>query len=57
MAFHFWVTVTLTSDLVFSEKRFRSKSHNFEVGIPNWCVDASWDGSVVYNFCITVTLT
>ena len=46
MAYHFGVTVTLTFDLV--HRIIVSGAHLvlFEVGIPNWCVDASWDDKV-----------
>ena len=43
--YHFRVTVTLTSDLVFRIIMSISLIL-FEVGISNWCVDASWDDEV-----------
>ena len=55
----FWVTVTLTSDLVF--KNFCVQSIfliSFEVGIPNLeciCILGWW--SLTYYFLATVTLT
>ena len=55
----FWVTVTLTSDLVLKNYCGRSISHIFfEVGIPNLiciCIFGWW--SVTYHFWVTVTLT
>ena len=43
---YFPVTVTLNSDLV---SRIDITSLFFEVGIQIWCVDASWDGQVLYT--------
>ena len=37
--------------------RVRCISTFFEVRIPNWCVDTSWDGGVAYHFRVTVSLT
>ena len=42
--YHFWVTVTLTSDLVFRiimSRAYRVYYLRWESQI--WCVDASWD--------------
>ena len=68
LAYHFRVTVTLTSDLVFivikmsvRPSRFRVRCISplfFEVGIPNLmcgCI-LGWR-SVAYHFWVTVTLT
>ena len=48
--YHFWVTLTLTSDLVCRIIMSEHISYIlFEIGIPNleiWCVDASWDFGV-----------
>ena len=51
----FWVTVTLTSDLV---SRIGITSIFFEVGIPNLVYGCflGWP-SVAYHFWVTVTLT
>ena len=47
---HFWVTVTLTSDLVFNNCCVQSISPIlFDVGIPIWGGDSSWDGGVVHT--------
>ena len=46
----FWVTVTLTSDLVFKNYCAQSISPIlFDVGIPIWGGDSSWDGRVVHT--------
>ena len=66
VAYHFWVTVTLTSDLVFIVVNCPSVPLRvwcispifFEVGIPNLvcgCI-LGWR-SVAYHFWVTVTLT
>ena len=66
VAYHFWATVTLTSDLVFivikcPSGRLRVRCISpifFEVGIPNLvckCI-LGWR-SVAYHFRATVTLT
>ena len=47
---YFWVTVTLTSDLVFKNDCVQSISAIlFDVGIPNLGCDSSWDGGVVHT--------
>ena len=47
---YFWVTVTLTSDLVFKNDCVQSISAiSFDVGIPNLGGDSSWDGGVVHT--------
>ena len=48
---YFWVTVTLTSDLVFKNYYVQSISAIlFDVKIPNiWGGDSSWDGGVVHT--------
>ena len=55
----FWVTVTLTSDLVFKNYCVRSISLIlFEVEIPNLvCICILGWGSVTYHFRVTVALT
>ena len=58
VAYHLWVTVTLTADLV---SRFCIESGAcpifFEVGIPNLvCVCILGWLSVAYHFWVTVTL-
>ena len=46
----FWVTVILTSDLVFKNYCVQSISAIlFDVGIPIWRGDSSWDGGVVHT--------
>ena len=57
--YHFWVTVTLTSDLV---SRIIVSEHIsrffFELGIPNWvCLCILGWSSVTFHFRVTVTLT
>ena len=48
VVFHFWITVTLTYDLLSRITIFWSiSSILFEVGI--WCVDLSWDGGEVHT--------
>ena len=59
MAYHPWVTVTLTSDLV-SRNCIESGLYSifFEIGIPNFvckCI-LEWR-SVMYHFRVTMTLT
>ena len=56
--YHFWVTVTLTSDLVFKNNRVRSISLIlFEVGISNLVCGCILRGlSVTYHNWVTVTL-
>ena len=44
--YHFWITVTLTSDLVFRIIMSRAYLILFEVGFSNSTVDASWDDEV-----------
>ena len=53
IAHHFGVTVTLTADLV--SRRIVSGAL-FEVRFQNLLLDSSWEGSVAYHFCVTVTL-
>ena len=55
----FWVTVTLTSDLVLRIIVFGAFfSYIFEVGIQNLvCIYILGLGSVTYHFRVTVTLT
>ena len=50
--------MTLTSDLVLriivsGAYLLYSLSEEFQI----WCVDTSWDSSVMYHFWVTVTLT
>ena len=54
----FWVTVTLTSDLVLRIIVFIAYLLYFEVGIPNLvCICILGWLSVTYHFWVTVTLT
>ena len=54
----FWVTVTLTSDLVLRIIVFGAYLIFFEVRIPNLvCICIFGWGSVTYHFQVTVTLT
>ena len=47
---HFWVTVTLTFDLVLKNYCVQSISPIlFDVGIPIWAGDSSLDGGVVHT--------
>ena len=50
VAYHTWVTVDLTSDLV-SRIAIDSGAYPifFEIGIPIWCIYASWDGWVSHT--------
>ena len=56
--YHFRVTVTLTSDLVFKNYCVWNISYIFEVGIPNLVCECimGWR-SVTYHFQVPVTLT
>ena len=48
MAYQFWVTVILTSDLVFRIIMFGEFSlYYLSKETQIWCVVASWDGSFV----------
>ena len=58
VTYHFWVTVTLTSDLVLIIVVGGAHLILFEIGIPNLvceCILGWW--SVLYHFWVTVTLT
>ena len=56
VAYHFRVTVTLTSDLIFYSNKMSVRPSRFVSGayllyslrkeFQIWCVDASWDGGV-----------
>ena len=47
---HFWVTVTLTSDLVFKNYCVQSISPIlFDVEIPNLGCNSTWNGEVVHT--------
>ena len=47
VTYHFWVTVTLTSDLVFRIIMSAAYLILFEQGIPNLPVGVSWDDGVL----------
>ena len=56
--YHLWVTVTLTSDLVFRKMVMGAYLILFKVGIPNLvCGCNFWWRSVTYHFLVTLTLT
>ena len=48
--YHFWVTVTLTSDLVLRIIMSRAYLlYYLRLESQNWCVDASWDVEVLHT--------
>ena len=58
VAYHFWVTVTLTSDLIFRIMYGAFFSISFELGIPNLVCGCifGWQ-SVMYQFCDLYLIT